>query len=71
MSKEAYQAERRRLRREAKDWEGIMRINRDAQIRRELYPQEDDRAISIAREMGRNSNGMNRRADGIENYFVK
>lgn len=59
MSKEAYQQERQRLRRKVADYEGILRINRDAQIRRELYPQDDDRAIALAREMGRERSRVN------------
>lgn len=67
VSKESYLKECRRIR---QNRENVARFMREQEIKR-MFPQNEERAISIAREMGRNSNGMNRRADGIENYFVK
>ena len=69
MSREAYSRERKRLRQQAKDMEGIMQINRAAQMRRELFPWEESAAIETARKLGQESNGTNTRPKGSENYL--
>lgn len=70
MSREQYERERARLRRRVKDMEGIMTLNNAYRARRELYPQEDDCAIALAREIGRERSRVNH-VDIPECYIKK
>ena len=68
-AKAAYNRERARLRREADSLERHIRANHEARMRREYFPWEEERAIDIARKLGQESNRMNTRPKGIENYL--
>lgn len=50
--------------------EGIMTLNNAYRARRELYPHEDDRAIALAREIGRERSRVNH-VDIPECYIKK
>ena len=70
MSREQYERERARLRRRSKDMEGVLTLNNAYRARRELYPQEDDRAIDLARRLGRERSRVNH-VDIPECYIKK
>ena len=68
MSKEAYQRERFRIRQEVRDRSRIAELNRAYHGRLEQFPWEADRALEIAKRMGRESSRINY-AEGIEAYL--
>lgn len=67
MSREQYERECKRIRDHRRDMERL----EQERMRRTLFPENDDHALRLARQIGRERDGMNRRANGIENYFVK